>query len=217
MNGVHDMGGMHGLGPIAPEREEPVFHHAWEARVLALTLASPSRWNIDASRHQRELIPGPEYLRMTYYEKWFRSLSELLVIHGIVSAGEAASGRPDPGAPEGTPRLSADMVETVLRSGGPANREVAVVAGFKPGDRVRAKILNPTGHTRLPRYVRGHEGVIDRDHGVHVFPDANAHFQGEQPHHVYSVRFEARDLWGQAAGARDGIYVDLWERHLEPA
>jgi nitrile hydratase subunit beta len=217
VNGVHDMGGMHGLGPIAPDPHEPLFHHDWEARVLALTLAAPSRWNIDASRHQRESIPGPEYLRMTYYEKWFTALGELLVTHGIVSPVELEQGRPDPGLSKGTPPLKPDMVEAVLRRGGPANRDVAVVAAFKPGDRVRARNINPTGHTRLPRYVRGHVGVIQCDHGVHVFPDTNAHFQGEQPHHLYNVRFEARDLWGDAAGGRDGVYLDLWERYLDRA
>ncbi|HEX5377145.1 MAG TPA: nitrile hydratase subunit beta, partial [Phenylobacterium sp.] len=163
------------------------------------------------------LIPGPDYLRMSYYQKWFRRLEELLVIHGAVTAGELASGRPDPGAETRTPRLTADLVEPVLRKGGPATRDVAVAPGFKPGDRVRAKNLNPTGHTRLPRYVRGRTGVIEKDHGVHVFPDTNAHFQGEQPNHLYSVRFEARELWGDDAAARDKVYVDLWERYLDRA
>ncbi len=217
MNGVHDMGGMHGMGPIAPEADEPVFHADWEAKVLALNLASNAGWNIDAGRHQIELIPAPDYLRMTYYEKWFRRVQELLVIHGAITPEELASGRPDPGAARKTPRLPAAMVEPVLRRGGPATREVDVVPAFRPGDRVRAKDLNPTGHTRLPRYAKGRVGTIERDHGVHVFPDTNAHFQGEHPHHLYSVRFEARELWGEAASARDGVYVDLWESYLERA
>lgn len=217
MNGVHDMGGMHGMGPIDPESDEPIFHADWEARVLALNLASNAGWNIDAGRHQIELIPAPDYLAMTYYQKWFRRLEELLVIHGAITADELASGRPDPGVQRRTPRLSAELVGPVLRRGGPANRDVAVPAAFRPGDRVRAKNLNPVGHTRLPRYVRNHVGVIERDHGVHVFPDTNAHFEGEDPHHLYSVRFEARELWGEAASPRDKVYLDLWERYLEHA
>ena len=217
MNGVHDMGGMHGMGPIDPEPNEPVFHADWEAKVLALNLASNAGWNIDAGRHQIELIPGPDYLWMTYYQKWLRRVEELLVIHGAITPQELASGRPDPGAERKTPRLPAAMVEPVLRRGGPATRDVAVTAAFKPGDRVRAKNLNPTGHTRLPRYVKGHVGVIERDHGVHVFPDTNAHFLGEHPHHLYSVRFAARDLWGETGGAKDKVYLDLWETYLEPA
>src|ERR1700754_3198243 len=96
MNGVHDMGGMDNLGPIVPEADEPVFHHAWEGRVHAMTVASPTRTNIDAGRHQRELIPGPEYLAMTYYEKCSRSLSELLVKHGLAARAEIAAGKAEP-------------------------------------------------------------------------------------------------------------------------
>jgi nitrile hydratase beta subunit len=211
------MGGMHGMGPIAPDPDEPLFHADWERRVMALTLAAPSKWNIDASRHQRESIPGPEYLRMTYYEKWFRGLTELLANHGILTRREIETGQPDPGTPLETPRLTAGMVEAVLRRGGPANREVDLKPRFKPGDRVRAMNINPTGHTRLPRYVRGHEGVVVMSHGNHVFPDTNAHFQGEQPHPLYNVRFEARELWGEDARAGDMVHVDLWERYLERA
>lgn len=217
MNGVHDMGGMHGMGPIAPEADEPVFHAPWEAKVLALNLACNAGWNIDAGRHQIELFPAAEYLAMSYYQKWFRRTGELLVIHGAISAEELATGRPDPKAPKLTPQLTADLVEQVLRHGGPATRDLDVPAAFRPGDRVRARNLNPTGHTRLPRYVKGRVGVIERDHGVHVFPDTNAHFQGENPHHLYNVRFEARELWGEAASPRDKVYVDMWESYLEPA
>ena len=217
MNGVHDMGGMHGLGPIVAEPDEPVFHAPWQGKVLAMNLAGNAGWNIDAGRHQIELFPGPEYLAMTYYEKWFRRLEELLVIHGAVTAEEIASGRPDPNTAPKTPRLAADMVEAVLRRGGPATRDVAVPAAFRPGDRVRTKTIHPTGHSRLPRYAKGRVGVIARDHGVHVFPDTNAHYLGEQPHHLYSVAFDARELWGAEAPAADRVYVDLWERYLDPA
>ena len=142
MNGVHDMGGMHGLGPIDPDPNEPLFHHDWEKRVLALVLATPSKWNIDASRHRRESIPGPDYLRMTYYEKWFTALSQLVLSHGIVSADELASGAPDPAAAISTPPLTADKVAGVLRRGGPANRDVVVEAAFKPGDRIRFRPID---------------------------------------------------------------------------
>lgn len=215
MNGVHDMGGMHGLGPLAPETDEPVFHHAWEGRVHAMTLASPTRGNIDAGRHQRELIPGPEYLAMTYYEKWFRSLSELLLAHGLVTPQEMASGVAAPG-PKATPRLPADQVEATLTREVSYEREAAPPV-FALGDRVRARNLNPTGHTRLPRYVRGHVGVIQRRHGAHVFPDANAHGRGEDPRPLYSVRFSARELWGDPAREDDAVCLDLWEPYLERA
>jgi nitrile hydratase len=218
MNGVHDMGGMHGLGPIAPEADEPLFHAPWEARALALTLAAGAwgRWNIDASRHARESIPGPDYLRMSYYEKWAVALIELLQRSGLVSGEEIATGRAAPGSAKASPPLTAERVPGVLAAGGPADRETGATPRFAPGDRVRARNLNSTGHTRLPRYVRGHLGTISAVHGVHVFPDANAHGLGEQPQPLYQVRFAARELWG--ADAWTGVvHLDLWEAYLEPA
>jgi nitrile hydratase subunit beta len=155
VNGVHDMGGMHGLGPIVAETDEPVFHHPWEARVHALTLASPTRGNIDAGRHQRELIPGPEYLAMTYYEKWFRSLSELVLAAGLVTPGELADGHAAPGAARGEPRLKVEAVAEAMTRPASYVREAAAQPAFQVGDAVRGRNLNPTGHTRLPRYVRG--------------------------------------------------------------
>jgi len=219
MNSVHDMGGMHGLGPIEPEADEPVFHEPWEARALALTLAVGAwgRWNLDASRHARERIPGPDYLRMSYYEKWIAASSSMMVSHGLVTAEELASGRPAPGSVRATPPLTADRVAAVMARGGSSERQVAAAPRFAVGDRVRARNLNPVGHTRLPRYARGHFGEVRRHHGAHVFPDANAHGLGEQPQHLYQVRFSARELWGDDAAARDCVHIDLWEPYLEPA
>jgi nitrile hydratase subunit beta len=215
VNGVHDMGGMHGLGPVDPEADEPVFHHPWEARVHALVLASPTRGNIDAGRHRRERIPGPEYLAMSYYEKWFRALTEALVASGTITPEELASGRA--AGPRATPRLAAAAVRAALARQGSYEREVVQAPLFKPGDAVRARNLHPEGHTRLPRYVRGRLGTIERRHGAHVFPDSNAHGWGEDPRHLYSVKFMARDLWGPDAAAGDSVCLDLWEPYLERA
>jgi nitrile hydratase beta subunit len=219
VNGVHDMGGMHGLGPIVAEVDEPVFHARWEARTLALTLAMGAwgAWNLDASRHTRELIPGPDYLRMSYYEKWYAGLVELMVTAGLVTREEVQSGRPAAGTVKATPRLAAGRVAGALRRGGPSTRPGGPAASFGEGARVRARTMNPTGHTRLPRYARGKVGVVERDRGTHVFPDTNAHGLGESPQHLYSVRFSARELWGDGAGANDAVYLDLWDDHLEPA
>jgi nitrile hydratase beta subunit len=218
MNGVHDMGGMHGFGPINPEPNEPVFHERWEARLFALRQAMGAwrKWNIDASRHQRELIPPAEYLRMSYYEKWLAGFVEQMIQAGLVTRAEVESGKPTPGAPTATPPLTAQQVPGRQRKAGPKSaRDVQIAPRLRPGDRVIAKNMHPTGHTRLPRYVRGKPGVVQRDHGVHVFPDTNAHYQGEQPQHLYSVRFEGCDLWGDAAGPRDAVLLDLWEPYLE--
>jgi nitrile hydratase subunit beta len=218
MNGVHDMGGMHGMGPIAPERNEPVFHEPWEARVFAMALAMSAwgKWNIDASRYQREQIPAAEYLRMSYYEKWLWGLEELMVSKGLVSRAEMDSGHPAPDAAKSAPALTAEKVPLSLAKGSPANRPTQANPSFKVGQEVRTRNINPTGHTRLPRYARAKRGIVDRIHGVFVFPDTNSSFQGEHPQHLYSVRFAARELWGETAVPQDLVYIDLWESYLEP-
>lgn len=219
MNGVHDMGGMHGMGPIQGEKNEPVFHSGWEARAFGITRAMGAwrLWNLDASRFQRELIAPVDYFRLSYYERWIRALEELILKNNLVTRTELETGRPDFGAPVRTPKLTAGNVPVLVSKGSPATRDVPVAASFRVGQRVRARNLNPVGHTRLPRYTRGKIGTVDRDHGVFVFPDTNAHSLGEKPQHVYSVRFDARDLWGEQASRGDGVYADLWDDYLEPA
>ena len=218
MNGVHDLGGMHGMGPIAPEPNEPVFHEPWEARVYALNRAIGllGKWNIDAGRHSRERIPPADYLRMSYYEKWLAGLVILLKESGLATQAELETGRPDAGAAKATPALTSAQVAGLVAARGTFERPVNTPPRFAAGERVRTKKLNPTGHTRLPRYARGRIGTVDRAHGAHVFPDSNAHFRGENPQHLYSVRFSARELWGDAAAPRDAVYIDLWEDYLEP-
>jgi nitrile hydratase len=219
MNGIHDLGGMQHLGPVERETNEPVFHAPWEGRAFAMNLAAGAwrKWNIDAGRHQIELIPAAQYLRMSYYEKWTVRLIDLLIKHGLVSRAEIESGRPAPHSAKAAPPLTADQVPGVLASGALASRKLPIDPRFEVGRRVRARNIHPTGHTRLPRYARGKVGVIHLDHGVYVFPDTNAHFQGENPQHVYSVRFAARELWGPDASPRDAVYIDLWDDYLEPA
>lgn len=218
MNGIHDMGGMQGFGSVRPEADEPVFHHDWEARLFAIrhALGAWGRWNIDASRYARELIPPAEYLRMSYYERWLAGLLTQLVDVGLVTAEELRSGRPAAGSIPVTPALRPDGLQRLL-AGAPAARDVARTPAFRVGDAVRARNVQPGGHTRLPRYVRGRQGTIQRVHGVHVFPDANAHGLGEQPQPLYGVRFAAEQLWGESAGARDAVHLDLWESYLERA
>lgn len=219
MNGVHDMGGMHGMGPIQRETNEPVFHHRWEASVFALNRAVGAwgKWNIDASRHVKELIPPAEYLRITYYEKFLVGMTELLVKHGLVTRAEVESGKPARGSKKATPPLTADKVPLLVAKGVAASRPTLAAPRFAVGQHIRARNINPAGHTRLPRYARGKLGTVERDHGVFVFPDTNAHFLGEHPQHVYSVRFTARELWGEQASPEDAVYLDLWDDHLEPA
>jgi nitrile hydratase subunit beta len=153
MNGVHDMGGMHGMGPIQYESNEPVFHDPWEARVFALLHAvrASAQLTIDTSRHAVELIPAPEYLRMSYYEQRLHALIELMVKSGLITRAEVESGKPAPGSPKATPALMAGAVSGVVAKGKPASREIPVEARFTVGQPVRARNIHPTGHTRLPR------------------------------------------------------------------
>jgi nitrile hydratase beta subunit len=219
MNGVHDMGGMHDMGPIEYEKDEPVFHAAWEARLFALRRAMGAwrKWNIDATRYQVELVPPAAYLELSYYARQFVAFLEMLPKSGLVSKAEIENAIPDPTQPKATPALTAEKAAQLVARGVPTSREVPVTARFEVSQQVRARNMHPAGHTRLPRYARGKVGTIDRDHGVFVFPDTNARFLGEKPQHVYSVRFSARELWGEQAVPHDFVYLDLWDDYLEPA
>jgi len=218
MNGVHDMGGMHGMGPIVREEHEPAFHHDWERRVLALSLAAGAlgQWNIDASRHARERMPAAQYLAASYYEKWLYGLELLLVETGLLTREEVETGRAR-GRSAGKRVLKAADVERVLMKGRRFRLPDDVPPRFKPGDPVVGRNTHPTGHTRLPRYARGKRGLVERDHGVFIFADANAMGLGPKPQHLYSVRFAVQELWGPGASPRDAVYVDLWDDHLGPA
>jgi nitrile hydratase len=105
----------------------------------------------------------------------------------------------------------------MLHRGGPTGRDPSKSALFSVGDRIRAKSIDPPTHTRLPRYVRGRIGLIDRIHGAHVFPDSNAHGAGEHPQWLYTVAFDGRELWGDGADPGLKILIDAWEPYLEPA
>ena len=220
MNGIHDMGGMQDMGPIHHEENEPVFHEAWEGRVYAMTraLGAWDKWNIDASRHGIELLPPADYLRMSYYEKWLARIIALLVQQDMVRPEEIESGHAAPGSEKLTPRLNAaSAAATAIQRGNFMRPETKAVARFKPGQRVRTLKINPAGHTRLPRYARGRQGKIIRNHGIFVFPDSNSLSQGEQPQHLYSVQFAAQELWGKSASPRDSVHLDLWDSYLEHA
>jgi nitrile hydratase beta subunit len=218
MNGVHDMGGMHGMGPIVREEREPAFHHDWERRVLALKLAADAlgEWNIDASRHARERMPAARYLAASYYEKWLYGLELLLIETGLLTREEVETGRAR-GRSAGKRVLKAADVEKMLTKGPGFRLPDDVPPRFKPGDPVVGRNIHPTGHTRLPRYARGKRGLVERDHGVFIFADANAMGLGPKPQHLYSVRFAVQELWGPDASPRDAVYVDLWDDHLDPA
>jgi nitrile hydratase len=219
VNGVHDLGGMQDMGPVQAEKNEPVFHEPWQGRAFAFTRAMGAwgKWNLDAVRFQREQIAPVDYFRMSYYERWVVALVELMLKDRMVTPAELESGKPDPGSAKLTPPLTAEKAQILVTKGVPASRDVAVAARFHSGERVRARNINPVGHTRLVRYARGKIGTIHMDHGVFLFPDTNALFLGEKPQHVYSVRFTARELWGEQAAPQDSVYIDMWDDYLEAA
>jgi nitrile hydratase len=218
VNGAADLGGMMGFGPVVREADEPLFHHEWERRAFALTLAmgATGSWTLDASRFARESLPPAEYLSSSYYTIWTKGLLKLMRERGLLLPGELESGRVTAAQP--VPRvLKAADVAAVLARGASTEREASAPARFKAGDRVRARNMHPATHTRLPRYLRGHAGTVVRVHGVHVFPDTNAHGGGENPQWLYAVRFSARELWGGGRPAADSVTADCWEPYLEPA
>lgn len=224
MNGVHDMGGLQGFGPVQLEADEPLFHAAWERRALGLTLAmgASGQWNIDLSRAARESLPPATYLSSSYYEIWIRGIEKLMLQRGLLSPAELQQGQPlDPPRPLARV-LKATEVDAALARGSPATRQASAPARFAVGDRVRAMNIHPAGHTRLPRYVRGHTGTVTLVHGHHVFADRHAATApgepfDDRPEWLYTVVFDGADLWGPQAEPGTQVSVDAWEPYLEPA
>jgi nitrile hydratase len=217
MNGAHDMGGGHGFGPVKPEPNEPAFHSAWEGRAFALTVAmgATGEWNIDESRFARESQQPAAYLAQTYYEIWYTGLERLLLERGLVGEKELAAGRMlEPARPVAKTMRAADVAVTLGR-GGPVSRPATAPPRFTVGNRVRMKNIHPRSHTRLPRYVRGHVGIIERIHGCHVYPDKSA-LGVEEPQWLYAVRFDGRELWGPDGDPTVNVSVDAFEPYLDP-
>jgi nitrile hydratase len=219
VNGVHDMGGLQGMGPVRGEEKEPVFHESWEGRVYALTRAMQAwrKWNLDADRYALEAMLPIDYLRMSYYERWLTRLEHQVVQYGFVTKEELRAGHPSPESTRSTPTFTLATSSSWENRGIPSSDDSTVAPSFQVGQSVHALNIHPVGHTRLPRYARGKLGVVVRDHGVYLFPDTNAHFQGENRQHVYSIRFAARELWGEGAALRDAVHLDLWDDYLERA
>jgi len=222
VNGVHDVGGMHGFGPVDWDEGPPSLDD-WEAAVVAIQGATRRTGliNIDEFRHGIERMAPAHYLGSSYFEHWLDGIARVLVEKGAI----------DPAALDARTAFFAERPDGAARdalaAAPPATRPSVPHRGyvrperapprFRAGDAVRARTTHPAGHTRLPRYARGRRGVIAAYHGVHVFPDTHAHGLGEQPQPLYSVRFEARELWGESAEPREAVYLDAWEPYLEPA
>ena len=233
MNGVHDLGGMHGFGPVQREENEPLFHADWERAVVAMQMSAIASgiYNVDEFRYFRELMDPAAYLSSSYYEIWLDSIARLLVAKGVVT-DEELDARTD------TIRDNPDFTVTDLPTdarpplgGGPDTPDEELITWipgdnvrrhldqpprFQPGDPVISGNDQPTGHHRLPRYARAKPGIIHLSHGAFVFPDTNSRGQGEAPQYVYSVRFDGGVLWSASAEPKETVFIDLWESYLSP-
>lgn len=217
-NTIHDMGGMHGFGPVEPEMNEPVFHAEWEGRVLALqrSMGYTRLWTIDGGRASLETLPTVEYLRSSYYRRWFLGLEKRLVAHGLVGEDEIKAGKSlRPGRGLNRKLTLADVPNTTRR--GNFDRAAPAAAKFKTGDRVRTRNINSETHTRLPRYARDKLGVVEAVRGCHVYPDSAAIGAGDDPQWLYTVVFAGRELWGEAADPTITVSIEAFEPYLEPA
>jgi nitrile hydratase beta subunit len=218
-NTIHDMGGMHGFGPVEVEANEPPFHEAWEGRVLAMQRATGymGLWSIDGGRASLETLPPITYLQSSYYQRWFLGLEKRVVAHGLVGEDELASGHSlHATRPVRRSLKPADVPRTQTR--GNYERPSTTPAKFKPGDRVRTANISPTTHTRLPRYARDKEGVVEAIRGCHVYPDSAAlDVHNENPQWLYTVVFTGKELWGEDADPAIKVSIEAFEPYLSPA
>lgn len=216
-----DLGGQPGHGPVTPEAEGKLWHAAWEPRVMALTLAmgATGAWNIDQSRAARETLA--DYASLSYYQIWLAGLQRLLAERGLVTADELAAGHALHLAPALPRKLAAVNVAATLARGSPTARPSTAATRFAVGDVVITASQIPPPHAphhcRLPAYARGKRGVVERQHGAHVFPDSNAHNLGEQPQTLYTVVFTGSTLWGSSAESGLQVSLDAWDSYLEAA
>ena len=218
-NTVHDMGGMHGFGPVEPEPNEPVFHGRWESRVFAMRVAMGAArlWSIDGGRASLETLPPLTYLT-SYYERWFNGLERQLVKHELVGEDELAAGKSLRPGRAVNGKLSLAAAQRVRGPMAPFERPAPAPARFQPGDRVRTKEMNPATHTRLPRYARDKAGVVEAIRGCHVYPDSAAlDLHDENPQWLYTVVFTGRELWGEEADPAIKVSIDAFEPYLLPA
>jgi nitrile hydratase len=217
MNGAADMGGMHGFGPVKPEANESAFHADWEKKAFALNMAIGvgDVWNLDAFRFERESIPPPQYLNASYYGLWVVTLENMMLKYGVATPEEIAAGHAIAPVTKAAKPVTAAQVANMVRCGSPYDRPAPAPALFKVGDRVRTRNMHPATHTRLPRYARHRVGEIVRIVGCHVFPDSNAINAGEDPHWLYTVRFDGRELWGEDSDPTVRVCIEAWEPYLE--
>ena len=218
MDGIHDLGGRQGFGKVDVDEKEEAFHSDWEARAYGIVraMSKPSDWTLDKFRFTREQIEPVVYLSRPYYDQWLQSYAALMVGSGVASVEELATGKSDGGkadlgAPRGPESVAAEKKAAAVQFDRPYDKPFR----FDRGAAVRTKPFAHRGHTRLPSYIRGHEGRIIEVRGAFIFPDEAA--QGvERAEPMYTVAFAAADIWPDE-GLDHAVHLDLWESYLEPA
>ena len=213
MNGIHDMGGMQGLGEIGYRENDPGFHEPWEIRLFALVQAVRS----GGLRPYIERIPAEDYLRLGYYERWYTALVTRIIERGFVTRAEVERGQANSASGKATPQLTPAAAGELLLRSTKTEQDIDLAPRFHVGDRVLGRNIHPATHTRMPRYTRGKTGVVERDRGVFNLPDVEEGSADAKPQHVYLIHYTGRELWGADAHAHDSLYIDMWEDYLEPA
>jgi len=216
-NSIHDMGGMHGFGPVEQEPDEPVFHTEWESRVYAMNRAmGPLRlWTIDEGRASQETLPPSVYVSASYYQRWLLGLERRVLQHGIAGADELVAGKSMRAGGRPNRIFAPEDAKGLTR--GNYERDAPAPPRFRAGDRVRTRNINPETHTRLPRYARDKPGEVEAVRGCHVFPDSVATGAGEDPQWLYTVVFSGRTLWGEDCDPSVRVSIEAFEPYLAPA
>lgn len=226
MNGVHDLGGTDGLGPVPVEKDEPVWHADWEKAAFGM-FSMPFRagfFGVDEFRYGIEQMHPAIYLLSPYYEHWVHTAEHYGVARGVLDPEEIEERtryyleNPDAPLPERSDPDLLAFVDGAVKNGAPARRESDKAPAFAVGDRVTVVDDSPRGHTRKARYIRGKTGVIEQAYGTFIYPDSAGNGRGDAPEHVYSVKFTNEELWGPEAAEPNGVvYFDVWEPYIVPA
>ncbi|MDH3755359.1 MAG: nitrile hydratase subunit beta [Acidimicrobiia bacterium] len=217
MDGIHDMGGMHGWGTVVIDPDEQVFSTEWHGKAFALGAMAGglSGTNLDAFRHSLERLHPLDYLGDGYYGRWLACAELLLVDSGVLPPGAVDARAQNILGNETEEPDDVELNKPDYERGGAGSlREIDAEPRFAVGDAVRVKDMHVRGHTRMPAYIRGRAGVVTAHRPAAVLPDATAHFTGEEPQHVYTVSFESTELWGPDA-ERATNNVDCFESYLE--
>ncbi len=225
MNGIHDMGGMHGFGKVPHEDDEPVFHENWEGRVMGIrrSLVKHNIYEPYNFRFTVESLSPAEYLSSSYYERHLRATENAAITKGLITREEMDERmeyfrqNPDALPARREDPKESEQIQQITFMLQPLHRDTGAIPSFHVGDVVRARNINPLGHTRLPRYIRGKKGIVVKYYGNHDFPDIDMDGNTSPPQPIYSVQFDAEELWGTSAEANQLLFIDMWEGYIEPA